>query len=103
MTVKGINKCRLLHHETSQRDSSKTLAANQLGDQREEEEEGGEGGEEEEGWVLKITIAMLFAIVVSKLYVSINLTSECLELLTFVLRLAASFNVLMNQRCNGRS
>lgn len=58
---------------------------------------GGREGEEEEGWVLEITIVMLFAIIVSKLYVSINLTSECLELLTFVLRLAASFNVLMNQ------
>lgn len=53
-------------------------------------------GEEEEGWVLKITIVMLLAIIVSKLYVSINLTSESLELLTFMLRLAASFNVLMN-------
>lgn len=36
-------------------------------------------GEEEEGWVLKITIVMLLAIIVSKLYVSINLTSESLE------------------------
>lgn len=44
MTVKGINKCRVLHHETSQRDFSKTLAANQLGDQWEEEEKGREGG-----------------------------------------------------------
>lgn len=96
MTVKGINKCRVLHHETSQRDFSKTLAANQLGDQWEEEEEGREGGGGEEGWVLKITIVMLLAIIVSKLYVSINLTSESLELLTFMLRLAASFNVLMN-------
>lgn len=36
-------------------------------------------GEEEEGWVLKITIVMLLAIIVSKMYVSINLTSESLE------------------------
>lgn len=33
-------KCRVLHHETSQRDFSKTLAANQLGDQWEEKEVG---------------------------------------------------------------
>lgn len=80
MTVKGINKCRVLHHKTSQRDFSKTLAANQLGDQWEEEERRRwRRGEEEEGWVLKITIVMLLAIIVSKLYVSINLTSESLE------------------------